>query len=108
MLFQCFLTQVVDVLLPHTGIILVTQLALDVLNLLTEEIFTLLLVKVATSLVLNLTLELHELYDIVGKLDGLLKVVLGPGATARGVDIEDVAYAVGVGGIVHKHVAKVA
>ena len=48
---------------------------MNVLYLLAQEVFALLLVKVASCLVLNLSLELHELDDVVGKLDSLLQTL---------------------------------
>ena len=73
MLLRSLFPEVRDIFLTDTRLVFVAQLCLDVLNLLTQEVLPLLLVEVASSLVLNLSLELHQLDDVVGKLDGLLQ-----------------------------------
>ena len=65
--------QVGHILLSDTRFILITKLALNVLNLLAKEVFALLLVEVATSLVFNLAFKFHQFDDVVGKLNGLLQ-----------------------------------
>ena len=73
MLCSSLVLEVGHVFLPYARLVLVAQLALYVLHLLAKEVLALLLVEVATRLVFYLSLELHQLDDVVGKLDGMAK-----------------------------------